>query len=325
MLGLPDGSDMHSRFLLATLVLVLVVAAVGGAVSNSMTGDSREPGSAAAGFNGSYGVTMSDVPVQYRDVVVPVSDREPRTSRYVNTVRSANATAGRHWHPINAPYQNTSKIYEVTQHPDQRVTIAELNNAWALYNQTYTQAVENEWFNGVADGYRAVDRLHYVNVPRLHEADGLTPRKPESLLYREVERSDGESERRLVGAMYLQHDFSAGAQVGGPLTVWHWHELPTTPTCPNVPTTRLATRNVTDSQRQSITPSGFDDCTDMQSRTPEMLHVWFEPRPLGPFSTGMTSKQSPPEQYDRMNKSEFIAYTLQTRATQLGNTTVKSS
>lgn len=325
MLGLMDSSDVGVRPVFAVLILVLVVVAVGGAVSIGLTGDSHDSSSAAVGFNGSYGVTMNDFPPQYRDMVVPVTEREPRTSQYVNTVPSADATAGRHWQPIAEPYENTSKMYEVTQHPGDRVTIAELNNAWALYNRTYTQAVENEWFDGVADGYRPVDRLHYVNVPRLHEADGVNPEKPESLLYREVERRDGGSERRLVGAMYLQHDFSRGAQVGGPLTVWHWHELPTDPTCPNVPTTRLATRNVSDSQRQAITPVGFDECVEMQDRTPEMLHVWFEPRPLGPFSTGMISKQSPPEQYDRMNKSEFITYTLETRETQLENTTVTDS
>lgn len=279
----------------------------------------------AVDFDGSGEITMADVPSVHTDMVVTDDEKQATSERYVNTVSSLSPIPGRSWELYRPQYYNTSRMYEVSRHPTQKVTISQLNNAWKLYNQTYIHAEESGLFSGVPDDYRKVDQLHYVNLQLLHNTEDLNTRAPESLLYRQVNTSNGGSEQRLVGAMYLRNDFNHGEQVGGPLTVWHWHELSVDPACANTPTTRLVTENLTDSEVQSVTPSNWNECDTRKSRTPEMLHVWFEKRPLGPFSTAMVSKKQPPSKYDKMNKSEFISYTLDRYAKHYQNSSVNVS
>lgn len=80
--------------------------------------------------------------------------------------------------------------------------------------------------DALADGWQRwtdVDQLHLVNTANMTDGRVLDPDHPESLMM------DGEG--RIVAVMYVMPSpDKAGPQPGGPLMVWHYHDLGR-PTC----------------------------------------------------------------------------------------------
>lgn len=275
-------------------------------------------------------ITMADIPQEYRDTIVTQENQSVSTTYYGN--EESGVELDRNW-SSHGSYQsfnpdNETHLVELTQYPTSNVTLSQLNNAWELYYQTYTTAERNGWFdieNARDDNYYRFDTLHYIDVAELHSEDDLNPRKPEALLYRsqEITTETGENKtvKRLVGVMYLQDSFDHGQQVGGPLTAWHYHIKPSR-SCPG----EIETNSILDSEvpnhvrpnasPNELLPNGEEllknayECDVEKQHSMEMMHVWFEKRPAGPFASQMFSKREAPKKYDRMNKTEFVGYTL---------------
>ena len=83
--------------------------------------------------------------------------------------------------------------------------------------------------------------------------------------------------KRLVGYMfYVARADERGAQLGGPLTVWHYHVWSRA---------RCFVRDVLPVGLAG--PAGGCERGDVRFRSPEMLHVWLVDHPKGPFATSM--------------------------------------
>jgi hypothetical protein len=126
-----------------------------------------------------------------------------------------------------------------------------------------------------AEGYVNVDGIdpyHYANKAFINDGVQLDPERPEFVMY-DPETSE------FLGVMFLAPVGVRGEQIGGPLTVWHYHPAmgdmlvcwdgalpvdgawdPTTETC----------------------RSG-----EQRAGSPDMLHVWAIPNALGPFGSDM--------------------------------------
>jgi hypothetical protein len=127
----------------------------------------------------------------------------------------------------------------------------------------------------VADGFEEYAHLgpsHLVSIEHVEDGRTLDPTRPEFLLV--------DHDGVVWGAMFLAADNDArGPQVGGPLTLWHYHRYPTE-VCWRSGGLLPAVDPFSD---QSECPEGalFSD------RSPEMLHVWVLDHPDGPFSSNM--------------------------------------
>ena len=80
-----------------------------------------------------------------------------------------------------------------------------------------------------------------------------------------------------------------GPQVGGPLTIWHYH-IWSEPACLFRGMFTVGFLN----------NSGLCDEGVISQRTPEMIHVWFIDHPDGPFATGMTLSDEQIQQLENM-------------------------
>ena len=88
---------------------------------------------------------------------------------------------------------------------------------------------------------------------------------------------NGKKGKVLTGFMYLvSQRRDAGPQVGGPLTIWHYHVW----SKPHCMREGLISEGV-------IGPKGGCAAGIPMNRSPEMLHVWFVDHPKGPFATQM--------------------------------------
>ena len=125
----------------------------------------------------------------------------------------------------------------------------------------------------MADSFELLpdDDLHYFNEEFLLDDAVLDPERPEFLMYYPTQ--DGMA---LTGLMFFTRssDSEHGPQIGGPLTVWHYH-MYSHPRC----------------FRHGIVAIGMlwdlKECAQASHRTPEMLHVWLVDHPSGPFATQM--------------------------------------
>ncbi len=169
-------------------------------------------------------------------------------------------------------------IWEVTQYPPgAQPTPEQREAAKQLIERSERAAVEQDWENfdhAHAEGFRMLpgDRRHYYNREYILDDRILDPERPEFLMY-----YDAPEGKRLVGYMFYARTLTErGPQIGGPLTVWHYHVW------------SHAACLV-----RGVAPGGlFRDgpCPEGLVRTrrsPEMLHVWLIDRPNGPFSTSM--------------------------------------
>lgn len=165
-------------------------------------------------------------------------------------------------------------MYELTQYPDQVVTESDKEVATRLISDSLYAAVKNGWMSkekGLSDGYEAMfkDPVHFVNREYVYDGETLNPEKPEVLMYYETEQGNF-----LLGVMYIAVA-ERGPQVAGALSVWHYHI-----------DRRVCYEN-------GILPIGQREesgqCAEgvTNTRSPEMLHVWFFNHPDGRFSTNM--------------------------------------
>lgn len=171
-------------------------------------------------------------------------------------------------------------IWEVSQYPpDTEPTPVQREAAADLVERCERAALQNGWEDkakGLADGFTKVphDRSHYYNEQFVMDDRILDPDRPEFLMYRG---------KLLVGFMfYVRTRMERGPQIGGPLTVWHYHNWNHTGCLLRgmVPVGRPAIRGRCPKR---LLPS---------YRSPEMLHVWLIDRPRGPFTTDMAVRPS---------------------------------
>src|SRR5262249_39751785 len=116
------------------------------------------------------------------------------------------------------------------------------------------------------------DTVHCTNKAFVADDHLLDPERPEFLMYYDTPKG-----KRLAGYMYLvRTPEERGPQVGGPLTVWHYHVW-RAPLC-----LLHGLLVVGKPEQEGRCASGIP-----ARRSPEMLHVWFLDHPKGPFSTDM--------------------------------------
>lgn len=127
-----------------------------------------------------------------------------------------------------------------------------------------------------AEGFVPVDDTHWVSHRNVADGRILDPDRPESLVYLPEGGGPEGRDPLLAGAMYVLTDRRPGPQVGGPLTVWHFHRFSKVVCFVD-----------------GAFPTGFADRAGrcrrgVPSRTsPEMLHVWLA-NPDGPFAHDMS-------------------------------------
>jgi hypothetical protein len=177
-------------------------------------------------------------------------------------------------------------VWEVSRYsPGTPPTLEQQHAATDLVERGFKAALRHGWADekkGLADGYYMVgkhghERLHYRNDAYLLDDRLLDPDHPEFLMY-----AGPDGARELVAFMFMARTRTEwGPQIGGPLTVWHFHVF-----------ARMQCI------MKGMIPRGFvNDPRDCKGgivvhRTPEMMHVWLIPRPDGPFATDMGLDES---------------------------------
>ena len=165
------------------------------------------------------------------------------------------------------------ELWEVSQFPPGAEPTREQQEAADGLVERSNRAVEKhgweDFQNAVADGFQSHpnDGRHYFNAEYVFDDRVLDPERPEFLMYYETPQG-----KRLVGFMfYMAQITDRGPQIGGPLTVWHYHLFP-------------QDRCLLGMKRR---PHG--DCAwgVPIRRGSEMLHAWLIRHPLGPFGTRM--------------------------------------
>jgi hypothetical protein len=169
------------------------------------------------------------------------------------------------------------EMYEVTQFPDAEPTPEQRRQADAFVERVRESAKRRGWFDYAAaarDGFTPMktDGLHYVNTEYALDDRQLDPDRPEFLMFYETPAG-----KRLAAFMFLtrspeQH----GRQVGGPLTIWHFH-MWSKPKC-----LRDRTYILDESDDSGRCAEGVPSF-----RSPEMMHVWLVRHPDGPFAGSM--------------------------------------
>lgn len=214
--------------------------------------------------------------------------RYERRERYVRVLK----TRYKHWEmEINVPKDNFGKSnarYEVTRFPYKEPTYLQLDAAESFYWRALKTAENKQWFfpkKGYEDGYGkklGIDS-HFFNKKFMLDAELMTPSNPETLIY----YKNKQKQRQLAGLMFYHNNRKAGGpQIGGPLTVWHYHVFDE-PIC-----------------HEEVVVQPFDsECEQgvKLTRSPEMIHTWFIQHPAGTFGTTTKISDS--------NKSNFsLAY-----------------
>lgn len=190
------------------------------------------------------------------------------------------------------PEQGIMEIWEVSQYPSgAQPTLEQQEAADQLIEDCERAVAKHGWEDfekARADGFKLLtnDRGgHYYNLEYVTDDIVLDPERPEFLMYYGTPQG-----MRLVGFMfYVAELMDRGPQIGGPLTVWHYH-LFSRAVC------RLGLRRRV--RGQDLLPLAEADERGRCAlgvpihRGPEMLHVWLIDHPLGPFGTRM---HIPPE------------------------------
>ncbi len=170
-------------------------------------------------------------------------------------------------------------IWEVSNFaPDTPPTAEQRSAADDLVERCYQAAVKNGWLDfakGLSDGYELLykDRRHYANWEFIRDGRVFDPERPEFLMYYGTPQG-----KKLAGFMfYPDTALDRGPQLGGPLTIWHWHVW-----------------NQTGCLVEGLLNVGIADENGRcergtpTNRSPEMVHVWLIDHPDGPFSTNMS-------------------------------------
>ena len=192
------------------------------------------------------------------------------------------AAAPRQWEPMreidHRALRKGQETYEVTRFPNQEPTPEQRRQAEDLVDKSRAAATRHGWFDydkAAKDGFKrlALDDIHYVNPGYALDDVQLDPDRPEFLLF-----LDTPAGKRLAAFMFLARGpEDHGAQVGGPMTLWHYHAW-ADPVC------LLERRIVVGLSNAS------GQCADgvPVTRSPEMMHVWLVKNPGGPFATSMS-------------------------------------
>jgi hypothetical protein len=176
--------------------------------------------------------------------------------------------------PQTTPFQ---VIWEVSLYaPTMEPTVEQRQAAESLIERSYASARKHGWYDAnkaMADGYAPMylSPMHYAKAEYVVDDAILDPERPEFLMYYHTPRG-----LALAGYMFLVNEPRArGPQIGGPLTVWHYHVW-ASQVC------LLQGLLVVASPQDGKCPRG-----EAMSRSPEMVHVWLIDRPEGPFETEM--------------------------------------
>ena len=204
-------------------------------------------------------------------LVINAPSRDPGKPWYVNEYFQK----GVRWDPETTTYDGLKMgMYELTQYPNQEATQAQKDAADSLLEESFDTVMRNGWMSkekALGDGYEKMygDPVHFVNKDYVFDGETLNPEKPEVLMYYRTGEGDF-----LLGVMYLAIG-QRGPQVGGPLTVWHYHI--DRRMCYERGVLPIATVD-----NEGSCAEGFHNI-----RSPEMLHVWFFEHPQGRFATTM--------------------------------------
>jgi hypothetical protein len=174
-------------------------------------------------------------------------------------------------------------IREVTQYaPGTEPTPEQAKAAQELVESCHESAIRNGWNDydtGLADGFELPPRdpRHFRNKAFLLDSEILDPDRPEYLMY--FPTLGGKTE--LVAFMFVTSDRSQwGPQLGGPLTVWHYHVW--------------RKKQCVDREVISLGFVGANEKCEKGvggHRSLEMMHVWLIDHPQGPFATSMNLPQ----------------------------------
>ncbi len=169
-------------------------------------------------------------------------------------------------------------MYELTQYPNQEPTQVHKDAADKLVKDSIDNVVRRGWLSkeeGLSDGYEQMygDPVHFVNKEYVFDGETLNPEKPEVLMYYKTEEGDF-----LMGIMFIAIG-QRGPQVAGPLSKWHYH----------IDRHMCYERGVLPIGRYE--DGGSCETGIPNTRSPEMLHVWFFDHPDGRFATRMGLSQ----------------------------------
>lgn len=164
-------------------------------------------------------------------------------------------------------------MIELTQYPNQQPTEKQKQAAAKLVRDSIRSAKKHGWFDqkkAFADGYELMfeDETHYINKAFVMDDQVLNPERPEFLMYYPTDKG-----MLLIGIMYGV--VARGPQIGGPLTLWHYHLGHTS--CYENGVFPMASPNEKNECAKGIP----------LIKSPEMLHVWFFNHPDGRFATRM--------------------------------------
>jgi hypothetical protein len=169
-------------------------------------------------------------------------------------------------------------IYEVSEYPgESRASDAQRRAADDLVRQSLASAEKHGWYDfekARGDGFELMfgGTVHYVNETFVTDDRLLDPNRPETLLYYDTPKG-----MRLAGFMYLTGSLGErGLQIGGPLTVWHYHVYLWPPCILG----GVLVVGEWDQDGRCARGVPLD-------RSGEMLHVWLLDHPDGSFATGM--------------------------------------
>ena len=203
----------------------------------------------------------------------------PADERFASRYRGGQ----RSWVPESAlPAEPQEKprmlIYEVTDYPEgSRPTPEQIRASQDLVTRCFDAALRNGWFqfkHAIDQGYRLLfgDKRHYAKAAHVFDDAVLDCDKPEFLMYYDTPEGKG-----LAGLMfYAEAPKARGAQLGGPLTVWHYHVWAPAQ-CMRDEMLLVGTAD-----DEGVCKRGV-----AMHRSPEMLHLWLIDRPNGPFTTSM--------------------------------------
>ena len=175
--------------------------------------------------------------------------------------------------PQKAPW---NVIWEVTRFLDALPTQNQQRMADQLYEDSRASADRNGWFEyeqGIADGYTLTAGdvgSHYVNYDFVFDDVFLDPERPEFLMY-----FDTPGGKILGGFMFMVPIGEEGPQIGGPLTIWHFHIF-AGHTC--ILRGRIAIGRAENGECEKGEPF---------PKSPEMIHVWLQDHPGGRFASPM--------------------------------------
>jgi hypothetical protein len=192
-----------------------------------------------------------------------------KASTFVNTAHSHNTLPADPLKPL------TEVIWEVSLFPPgTEPTMKEREAAKKLVERSYESAARNRWFDfdkARADGFAVSSQSHYVKEKYVFDNAILDPERPEFLMFYDTPEG-----KKFTGYMFFVNEpLARGPQIGGPLTLWHYHIF-SGDLC----------------FERGLMPVGLPEnakCTRgvPQRRSPEMLHVWLIDHPGGQFSTQM--------------------------------------